>query len=197
MKRKRSLLVAVLTVAAMSALAFVSQFHSRGKAAQPATTTGQAERVIPDHVPYMFLFKHHHFNLQKADELAQQGKDDSQYRLMFKRRAGLSDREAQDFDQITRECNQELAQQDAKAQAVIAEFRKQYPDGKLPEGVTLPPPPPELTQLQQEHDAIILRARDRLHAALGDEEFTRFDSFVQSRVKGGIKTSGKNQAQVP
>jgi len=157
----------------------------------------QAERVIPEHVPYMFLLKHHYFNLQKADELAQQGKDDSQYRLMFKRRAGLSDAEAQAFDQITRDCNQELAQQDAKAQAVIAEFRKQYPVGKLPEGVMLPPPPPELSQLQQEHDAIILRARDRLHVAFGDEEFTRFDSFVQSRIKRGVKQTGKSQAQVP
>src|SRR5262245_15477056 len=129
MKRKRSLLVAVLIVAAMAALAFVSRFHSLGKAAQPAATTGQAERVMPEHVPYMFLFKHHHANLQKADELAQQGKDDGQYRLMFKRRAGLSDGEAQEFDRITHECNQELAQQDAKAQAVIAEFRKQYPVG--------------------------------------------------------------------
>jgi len=197
MNRKRSLLVAVLIVAALAALAFVSHFHSLGKAAQPATTTGQAERVLPEHLPYMFLFKHHHSNLQKADELARQGKDDGQYRLMFKRRAGLSDREAQDFDQITRDCNQELAQQDAKAQAVIAEFRKRYPLGQLPEGVTLPPPPPELIQLQQEHDAIILRARDRLHAAFGDEEFARFDSFVQSRIKKGIKPAGKNQAPVP
>ena len=145
----------------------------------------------------MVLFNHHHFNLQKADELTQHGKDDSQYRLMFKRRAELSDSEAQALDQVTRDCQQELAQQDSKAQAVIAQFRKQYPAGKLPEGVTLPPPPPELSQMQQERDAIIIRARDRLHAAFGDEEFARFDSFVQSRIRAGIKPNGGHQAPTP
>ena len=103
MNRRRVLLAACLTLVATGALAFVWLPHGQGKAARPVQTAQQADRGIPEHVPYMFLFKHHHFNLQKADELAQQGKDDSQYRLMFKRRAELSEGEAQVLDQVTRD----------------------------------------------------------------------------------------------
>jgi hypothetical protein len=179
------------------AIVFAKRTTSQDSSSSSATPVTQQTIALPEHVPYMVLFSHHYSNLQKADELAQQGKDDNQYRLMFRRRAGLSDTQAQILDQVTRDCKQELARQDAKAQAVIAEFRKQYPVGTLPEGVTLPPPPPELTQLQQERDAIILRARDRLHAAFGDEEFARFDSFVQSRIGAAIKPAGQNRVPVP
>jgi hypothetical protein len=193
----KKLLILFLAAIVGGAILFAKRAPSQSNSSSAAIPFSQQTTALPEHVPYMFLFSHHYSNLQKADELAQQGKDDSQYRLMFKRRAGLSDYQAQALDQVTRDCQQEVVQQDAKAQAVLAEFRKQYPIGKLPEGVTLPPPPPELTQLQQERDAIILRARDRLHAAFGDEEFARFDSFVQSRVRAEIKPTGQNRAQVP
>jgi hypothetical protein len=84
------------------------------------------------------------------------------------------------LDQVTFECEEELAQQDAKAQAVIDNFRKHFPVGPLPEGVTLPPPPPELTVMQEERNAIILRARDRLRTAYGDQAFAKFDAFVKT-----------------
>lgn len=193
----KKVFILCLSAIVLGTILFAKRAPSQSNSSSAAMPVSQQTTALPEHVPYMVLFNHHHFNLQKADELARQGKDNSQYRLMFKRRAGLSDYQAQVLDQVTLDCQQEVAQQDAKAQAVIAEFRKQYPVGTLPAGVTLPPPPPELTQLQQERDAIVLRARDRLHAAFGDEEFARFDSFVQSRIRAGIKPTVKNQAQVP
>ena len=53
-----------------------------------------------------------------------------------------------------------------------------------------PPPPPELFAMQQERNAIILQARERLHAAFGEEEFTRFDQFVQKRIGSQVKALG-------
>lgn len=150
----------------------------------------QSVRTIPEHVPYMFLFDHHYSNLRKAAELEQEGKDGGVYRSMFKRRAELSDAQAGQLDQVTLDCEQELALQDAKAQPLIDAYRKQYPSGALPDGVTLPPPPAELDAMQQERDAIILRARDRLRAALGEAEFARFDAFVKSRI-GAIIQPGR------
>ncbi len=193
----KKLLTLFLAAIVGGTIIFAKRAPSQSNSSPAAPPVTQQTTALPEHVPYMVLFNHHHFNLQKADELEKEGKDGSQHRFMFKRRAGLSESQAQVFDQVTRDCQQELAKQDAKAQAVIAEFRKQYPIGKLPDGVTLPPLPPELAQLQQERDTIILRARDRLHGAFGDQEFARFDSFVQSRIKAGIKPTGQNRAQVP
>ena len=151
------------------------------------TGTAQAHKVaqqpteeLPEHIPYMFFFDHHHFNLKKAAELRSKGKDGSRYQLMFKQKAGLSDEQAEALDQITLDYAQELEQQDAKAQIVINEFQARYPPGKLPPGVTLPPPPPELAIMQEERNAIILRARDRWRRALGEQESVRFDNFIKT-----------------
>jgi hypothetical protein len=151
---------------------------------------GAQSSSLPEYVPYMFLFDHHSFNLKKASELTQQGKDGTAYSLMFKRLASLTDVEAAELDQATVECQSALAQQDAQAQALIQGFRAKYPQGVLPAGQKLPPPPSELAILQQGRYAIILQARHRLHSAFGDQEFARFDAFVQSQVASRV-TGGK------
>jgi hypothetical protein len=186
MNRRKSLLTVCLLVGTL-ALAFVMQPYSKSNATQSGRTVQPTDRGIPEHVPYMFFFDQHKFNLQKAAELEKSGKDGSKFRGRFKRLAALSDEEALILDQVTSDCEQELAQQDAKAQAVIDSYRARYPAGELPEGVTLPPPPPELTVMQQERDSIILRARDRLRSMFGEQEFTRFDKFVRERGSSSIR----------
>lgn len=41
--------------------------------------------------------------------------------------------------------------------------------------------------MQGERDAMILRARDRLRLALGEDGFQRFEGFVTERVASGIE----------
>lgn len=144
--------------------------------------------TLPEFVPYMFLFYQHHFNMNKAADFERQGKDGAGFRSILKKQAALSDHEASILDQVTADCERAIADQDAKAQAVITAFRMRYPVGDLQPGVTLPPPPPELATMQKERNAIILRARDRLHAAFGEQEFRRFDTFVQARTQGSISS---------
>lgn len=178
MNSRKTLLTICFVI--VGVFAFVGQSNSKSNSSQPSVTGQQATKEIPEYVRYMFLFAHHHFNMKKAAELEKQGKDGSKFHSMFEHRAGLSDEEGIILDQVTSDCEQALAQQDAKAQAVIDAFRSRYPIGDLPAGVSLPPPPPELTTMQEERNAIILRARDRLHAEFGDAKFNRFDTFVKS-----------------
>src|SRR5260370_33590454 len=178
MSKKYSLTALIALALTIGAITFGGH-PQNNKASNPQAS------VVPEFVPYMLLFDHHNYNLQKAAELEQQGKDGTRFRLMLKQRAGLSDDQALIFDRVTSDCEQELALQDAKASVVIADFRARFPAGKLPEGVTLPPPPPELTKMQEERNAIILRSRDRLQAAFREQDFTRFDSLVQSQVVSG------------
>ena len=78
---------------------------------------------------------------------------------------------------------------DKKAEAVIKKFKKSYPDGVVPPGVMIPPPPTELTDLQEERNRIILRARDHIKDALGEKEFIRFDEIMKSRLTPHTKAN--------
>jgi hypothetical protein len=155
--------------------------------AAPSQKSSPAPRSLaPTHVVYSALFHHVVDVMREADEMQRQGKDTSPLRSFFQRKANLNEFQARILDTVADDCVRQLDVQDARAQLIINEFRKRFPPGKLPPGVKLPPPPPELTQMQEERDAMILRARDRLRVALGDDEFQRFEGFVTERVASGI-----------
>src|SRR6266850_4641496 len=107
--------------------------------------------------------------------MQRQGKDTTALRSFFQHKANLSEFQARILDTVAAECVRQVDAQDARAQQIISAFRLRFPPGKLPKGVKLPPPPPELTQMQNERDAMILSARDRLRIALGEDEFQRFE----------------------
>ena len=119
--------------------------------------------------------------------MQRQGKDTTALRSFFQRKANLSEFQARILNTVAAECVRQVAVQDARAQQIISSFRLRFPPGKLPRGIKLPPPPAELQQMQEERDAMILRARDRLRVALGDDEFQRFDEFVTRQVASAIQ----------
>lgn len=173
--------------------------------AAPSQQSSPAPRSsAPTHVVYSALFHHVVDVMREADEMQRQGKDTSPLRSFFQRKANLNEFQARILDTVADECVRQLDVQDARAQLIINEFRKRFPPGKLLPGVKLPPPPPELTQMQEERDAMILRARDRLRVALGEDEFQRFEGFVMERVASGIEpvvlqrsSSGSSSATHP
>jgi hypothetical protein len=163
--------------------------------AAPPQKGSQPERTsAPTHVVYSALFHHVVDVMHEADEMQRQGKDTSPLRSFFQRKADLNEFQARLLDTVADECVRQLDVQDARAQLIINDFKKRFPPGKLPTGVTLPPPPPELTQMQEERDAMILRARDRLRVALGEDEFQRFEGFVMERVASAIEPVALQQS---
>lgn len=97
-------------------------------------------------------------------------------------RARLNSEEARLLDEIASTCVQQVSQQDHEALAVIEKFRAQFPDGRVPKGIKLPPPPPELKAMQQQRDAIILGARDRVRSVLGDIGFNKVNTFIEKYI---------------
>lgn len=189
MNKKRLIITLCIVTLAVSALAFNRQVNP----AQSQKALQQQIKSIPDYAVYRHLFHHHIALKQKAQELEQQGKDGKALRSFYQRQAKLSDDEARAFDQIATECEQEVAQQDAKAKAIIDAGLARYPGGKIPEGEKPPEAPPELKALWEDRNAIILRARDRLRAALGEQEFQRFNDFVERNVKPNITAEPLNR----
>lgn len=134
--------------------------------------TAQAAPV-PEHVIYGFLFNRTaRFNSSMSRQLV---------RTSTEKEANLTDEQILALADIALACAEQLQQQDAKARQIIAAFRARFPDKQIPPGVPLPPPPPELKLLQAERNAIILRARNRLREAFGEEVFKRFDEAVKRR----------------
>jgi hypothetical protein len=202
---KRSSITAALCagVLALGVLALARPTTSTNvKSAKPVPSqqTGVAqpdvarrEAPVPDHVIYGLFLRHVSMLKKQAIENERRGKDGSGLRSTYKRKADLSDYEADRLEQIATECEQEVTQQDARAKVIIDAFRARYPNGIVPPGETLPPPPPELQAMQIERDQIVLRARDRLRAAFGEQEFTRFEQFIRSEVAPEIQRTRPRQ----
>lgn len=199
----RRLLALILCVSATAVSAVSLGSRRQESKAQDQTIrnepAAQAPEPPPDHIAYMFLFGQHVYFKQQADKLERQSnvqaKQVAALRSIIKREARLNDYQAAVFDQIASDCAERVAIQDKRAKDIVDALAARYPDGKLPKGVELPPPPPELETLQQERDAIIIDARNRLHASLGDEDFARFDRFVKNKTKSNIKPTDADDLQ--
>src|SRR5205085_2255912 len=116
----------------------------------------------PDNISYRHLFHHLVALKKKAEEVEKDGKDATQYRTHFQRKAQLSDNQARILDETAAEFDQQEKLLAAQAQPLIDAYKAQYPNGKVPHGQKPAPPPAELHRLSQERDALVLRTRDRL-----------------------------------
>jgi hypothetical protein len=143
--------------------------------------SAEHERVaqLPEHIAYSFLF-HRISNLkQQADLLRDQGRDGSGFRRRFIKQFALDEDQFEKISEIATDTEAIVAGLDKKADDIIDEFRKRFPEGRLPPGVVPPPPPAELFALQQQRDETLLHGRDRMRAELGEREFTRFDEILK------------------
>jgi hypothetical protein len=142
---------------------------------------------VPQYIVYRQLFRHVVILKQKAEEEERNGRDGGLLRSLYKRNAKLNDAEARTLEQIAEESDRQVSEFDERAKKIIAEARANHPGGELAPGETLPPPPTELGALQEQRNAAVLQARDKLRAIFGEEAFERFDKFVQRDVAPKIK----------
>lgn len=156
-------------------------------------TSVQKDLEVPEHVIYRQLFHDIVVRNERANELERTGQNVPSLRNLYQRRAGLSEDQDRVLHEIALNCEQEVKQQDAKAKVIIDNFKKQYPEGRVPPGETPAPPSPELVSMQAERNAIILRARDRLREAFGAEEFKRFETFVENHIAPNVKPLANDQ----
>jgi hypothetical protein len=142
---------------------------------------------LPATVVYSAFFHFVADMQQQAKELESKGEKGESLRTYVQAQSGLNDEEIRKLNNIASTCVEEVAQQDAKASAIIQVFRSQFPGGKIPAGVKPPPPPPQLKELQQGRDQIILDARSKLAGVLGETGFNKVTAFIGKRIEPGIK----------
>ena len=154
---------------------------------------GQKDLAIPEHVMYRQLYHDVVVLNERADEMERHGQSVLSLRSVYKRRAELTEDQAQVLYEIALNCEQQVKQQDAKARVIIDNYKRRYPDGRVPAGEIPAPPSPELAGMQAERNAIILRSRDRLHNAFGEAEFRRFTVFLEHHVAPNVRPVSNDQ----
>jgi len=185
MKKKRMLKKQVAVVLFLLGLAIGGlslSRHYKSSAASPK----QAAKV-PEHVMYKHLFHHVMALKKRTEDTEKEGKDASQFKTHFIRKANLSPEQSRILEEVAGEFDQEEQLIAAKAKPLVEAYKAQYPNGQVPHGQTPARPPEELRKLSEERDAAVLRARDSLHVRLGDEEFKRFDNFVKTHIAPNIE----------
>jgi AraC-like DNA-binding protein len=104
----------------------------------------------------------------------------SQYlRRFYQDNVQLSASEVLAVNQIASELAKQLSQYDADA-AALQKQRDLEIQTAMQSGKPVPAASAAVLHLQEGRDALILRSRDRLRAALGDAEYTRLDSYLRS-----------------
>jgi hypothetical protein len=109
--------------------------------------------------------------------------------------ANLDEVQTSQLDQIAKETNDEVEKLNVRARKIIEEIRAKHPDGKLAQGELPPTPPAELGELSAKRRDVILQARERIRSVFGENEFQRFDRFLQERMKPAIRPLGKPGTQ--
>jgi hypothetical protein len=181
MNRNRIIIVLCLVVLTAGALSFKSfGRQSRGAEKMPPPQV----RARSEYALYRSFFDQVNFLKRKADELDEKGLNGSGARTLMSRQTGLSEAQMQLVEQIINDCREEVKQQDEKAMKVSEAYRARVRNGPTPDGY-LPAPPAELKAMQEERNAMFLRARDRIRETLGEEDFRRLDDFVMQHGRPG------------
>ena len=184
----RKLIVAVCIVGALSFPLIlhrttVTESHAEtNRLAKRESSTNLATREVPTHLPYLFLFEHINRLRIQTQNMKRQGKDGSGMQLRFKNRLNVDDGQFAILEEIAQRCLAETTLLDREAKAITDEFRKQYPPGVVPEGVIIPPPPPQLAVLQEMRTNAVLRARERVKGMLGEQGFLNFDENLKRQL---------------
>lgn len=152
---------------------------SPGRTAEEA-----AHRSVPPHAVFNEFFYHVNFLKKQADKEEKAGKNVAALRSFYKRQARLDDAQQRQLDQTASKLARELERMDEKAQKLIRQFRADVQAMNIGPGQVPPAPPEELKAMQAERNASVLRSRDELRNALGEEVFGRLDRYVRQHIAG-------------
>ena len=149
---------------------------------QTASATGAAaKKNIPQRVVYGLVFRHIVSLDSRADLADKSGRDGSQLRNFYQRRAGLTPAQGALLRTTAHDAIAALQTVDQQVGDVIARFRAQSSRVRAA-GAPVPRPTAELKTLQDAKDNAILGRLSALQVGLGASAFQRLDAYVQSAI---------------
>jgi hypothetical protein len=174
---------AILSLSVLSLSAFPMPLAAADRPPRKATAG-----PLPEAIKYWVLFRHLNALETKAAEVEKRGLDGSPYRAVIRDSAKLTETQAAQLRSVAIDCIARVEEKDREALKIIRAARAAAPDGEWKKGQGAPPEPPaELARLQRERDTLIDEARESLRLALGEQEFTRLQSFVDEKIAPAIR----------
>jgi len=182
MKNKITI-ISVLVIALMT-LVFSSQSPLADKSfGIEQKVQAQSAYQIPPQILYDQMFRLV-ISFRKQAEIQQlTGERVTTLTNHFKDEAQLTDRENEILQQAALEFLQQVQPLDDQAIVLIAQVREANPDAQQIA------PPQELTDLQQQRNALALSYRNLLSERLGGAAFGEFDNFMQGSFAAGFQSS--------
>lgn len=191
--RNRRLILALLSIAVATTVVAIA-YAQRSRPDRDRPQTSRNNREHPRHGAlfrqqdiYEHLFRHYVSLKNAAAREEREGRDGQALRAHYRRRAALTDRESELLDSIASDCVDRVTEIDSRADELIRTARERVPGGRLRAGETPPPPPAELSALQQQRERFVMQARERLRNDFTAEAFARFDTFVQQSIAGNMR----------
>lgn len=186
MKKPPFIIAACLIVLTAASLFFSHARVGKADAQKPPAPVVK----IPDAVKYSAFF-HFVVDLNKqAEELERAGKDGSSLRMHIQIEAEMDYPTMEVVNKVATGCIKDIDELDSRAVVIIAKFRAQFPGGKVPVGEKLPPPPPELKELQAERDRRIMAAWGELDYYVGTTKLWELNDFINREIAPNIRPSG-------
>ncbi len=158
----------------------------------------KASGFVSEPALYRTLFHTVFLLNEQAEEAERAGRTEAvqALRRAFKQEADLEAEQGVILDRLAAECEEAVRAVDARARAILAARRANYPDGKLGAGQQPLPPSAELLALQREREAVVLRYRDRLQEAFGRSVWERFERWVLMPLDAGLSAGGTQRDQL-
>lgn len=154
-------------------------------------------KPMPEELMYWMLFEQISALKAKDAEMLTEGQNSSFKNSFYEENMKLQPSQFSAVDTAVTTFFSEIQPIDQQARQVINQYRSQYPNGELKKAENtdsskfssgrykspvekLPPPPPQLQQLQNQKNQIILNAKERIRQSLGASSFAEFDAAVKS-----------------
>ena len=148
-----------------------------GQSVPTVAPSGQQTPVPLPHLYWHFLMHQNHLD-RVAAQREKEGKDGTWLRNYYQQKMRLTDPQFAPVRETAVRLEAELNEIDAKVKAIIDAAHARYPRA-LKSPKDLPPVPPELYALRDEHEAVIAREVGGLKSALGPDRSAKLEAFLQ------------------
>ena len=136
----------------------------------------------PTHIPKHLVYTHFLAMVNDLDKKAAEAGETDPFKFAQPfSRAGLENADLEILRKHSKASMRELAAHDQKAKALIAAYRERA-KAAVQQGLSLPPLPLELHQLQAERTAIMTNHMLNLQTKLGKEKTARLEAYLAREV---------------
>jgi len=114
-----------------------------------------------------------------AEDLRRRGEPADDLASAVATQAGLTEADSEAIGRVAARLRAQVAPLDQRAKQIIQDARQKYPGGRLEPGTLPPTPPPELSDLQRQRDALVDLAAQDLEQELSPAGLAKLEDHVR------------------